>query len=361
MASLLDLSREEHTIDETPIGEPQDINPEEPENVAGDGKVQNGPEEKSDESSTGVEGAEDALIGDALKTIASLEAVNRTLSMFVKHKVKIDQESLVRAYSDISKAYADNNLKEPVPLVMAVESHQTLADRTHMVQELICSVESQISGLLKNVQMIQDNRINRIKARVASISRESLEVSQEVNMNLAKVAVANKAGGGTISQLWNNLTMKQSVYLPFEAKDVSFFKSIKVGDEKTLVETLRRNINNLRTGRQLELFPLDFRSWKNGFTNQIKNTVGQGQGVNIDIPMTDKELWMGFCKQIKEILDKNPDKSSFLSRLLFIDTRHNHAEVTEQKEFNERFVGILEALYNRAVEEFSLGVSFLSK
>lgn len=90
MASLLDLiSNEEHTITNTPYGEPEDMNPEQPENVAGTGEVQNGKEEKSDETSTDVEGAEDALIGKALEVVSSLETVNRTLNQFVNKVLRL--------------------------------------------------------------------------------------------------------------------------------------------------------------------------------------------------------------------------------------------------------------------------------
>lgn len=361
MSSLLDLvSREEHTITEDPVGKPEEITPEEPENVAGTGEVQNGKEEKSDETSTDVEGAEDALIGDALKTIASLESVSRTLTQFVKHGVSIDHESLVSAYKDISKAYSENNLKEPAPLVLSIEAHQTFNTRTKMVQELVLSVEGQINALLKNVQMIQDNRVARIKSRVAAVSQEALhpELSTEATMFLSSVAMADKSGGGIIKNLWNHLTLKQGVWLPFEAKDVSFFKSIKVGDEKRFVETLRRNIDNLRDGKQIELYPLDFRSFKNRYTDILKYSIGSGQLVNIEIPMTDRKLWEGFCKEIKAILDKNPDNSSIASRLLFTSKRHHHAEVTNQEDLVERFVGVLENLYKRAVGEFGFGESY---
>jgi hypothetical protein len=353
MSSLLDLvSREEHTITEDPVGKPEEITPEEPENVAGTGEVQNGKEEKSDETSTDVEGAEEALIGDALKTIASLENVNRTLTQFVKHGISIDRESLVSAYRDISKAYSDNNLKEPAPLVLSIESHQSFDTRTKMIQELILSVEGQIHALLKNVQMIQDNRVARIKARTASISHEALhpELSTEEVMTLGQIAISNKPADSIGESIWNDLTKKQMVYLPFEAKDVSYFKAIKVEDEKALVQTLRDNLNSMTAGKDLKLYPLSFRSWKNSPMDQ--NSTGNGFLVRIDLPMTDRSLWKGLCGEIDSLMDDYKDDSSFWNKFFMIGAANNHSKVHTKEDQYKRFAKVLEHIYKQAKKVF---------
>lgn len=353
MSSLLDLiSREEHTITEDPVGKPEEITPEEPENVPAEGGVQNGKEEKSDETSTDVEGAEDALLGDALKAVASLENVNRTLTQFVKHGVSIDHESLVSAYKDISKAYTDNGLKEQTPLLLSVESHQTPVTRTKMVQDLVLSVEGQINALLKNVEAIQDNRIARIKARVAAVSQEALhpELSTEEAMTLGQIAISNKPAKSIGESIWNDITKKQMVYLPFEAKDVSFFKAIKVEDEKTLVKTLRDNLNNMAAGKELKLYPLSFRSWKNSAMDQ--NTTGNGFIVSIDLPMTDRNLWRGFCDEINSLMDDYKDDSGFWNKFFMMGAANNHSKVHTKEDQYKRFAKVLEHIYNKAKKVF---------
>lgn len=353
MASLLDLvSNEEHTITNTPYGEPEDMEQEQPENVPADGGVQNGKEEKSDETSTDVEGAEDALIGKALEVVSSLEAVNLTLNQFVKQGIAIDHESLVAAYSDISKAYASQGLKEPAPLVLSIESHQSLDTRTKMVQELVLSVEGQINALLKNVQMIQDNRVARIKARVASISQEAMhpELSTEEIMTLGQVAISNKSAESLGEAFWNDLTKKQMVYLPFEARDVSYFKAIKVDDEDTLVQTLRDNLKNMLDGGELKIYPLSFRSWKNSPTDQ--NSTGNGYYVRIDIPMTDRKLWRAFCDEINDLMDEHKDKSGFWTKFFMVGAANNHSQVHTKDDQYKRFAKVLEHLYNKAKKVF---------
>ena len=353
MSSLLDLiSREEHTITEDPVGKPEEITPEEPENVPAEGGVQNGKEEKSDETSTDVEGAEDALLGDALKAVASLENVNRTLTQFVKHGVSIDHESLVSAYKDISKAYTDNGLKEQTPLLLSVESHQTPVTRTKMVQDLVLSVEGQINALLKNVETIQDNRIARIKARVAAVSQEALhpELSTEEIMTLGQIAVSNKPAESIGESIWNDLTKKQMVYLPFEAKDVSYFKAIKVEDEETLVKTLRDNLRSMTAGKDLKLYPLSFRSWKNSPMDQ--NSTGNGFLVRIDLPMTDRKLWREFCDEISSLMDDHKDESGFWNKIFMIGAANNHSKVHTKEDQYKRFAKVLEHIYKQAKKVF---------
>nr|DAJ64679.1 MAG TPA: hypothetical protein [Caudoviricetes sp.] len=353
MASLLDLiSNEEHTITNTPYGEPENLDPKQPENVPADGNVQNGKEEKSDETSTDVEGAEDALIGKALEAVASLETVNRTLNQFVKQGIAIDHESLVAAYRDISKAYASQGLKEPAPLVLSIESHQSLDTRTKMVQELVLSVEGQINALLKNVQMIQDNRVARIKARVASISQEALhpEVSTEEIMTLGQIAISNKTADSVGESIWNDLTKKQMVYLPFEARDVSFFKAVKVDDEDTLIQTLRDNLKNMLDGKDLKVYPLSFRSWKNAPMDQ--NSTGNGYLVRIDIPMTDRKQWREFCDEINDLMDEYKDKSGFWTKFFMVGAANNHSQVHSKEDQYKRFAKVLEHLYKKAKDVF---------
>jgi hypothetical protein len=353
MSSLLDLiSREEHTIIEDPVGKPEEITPEEPENVPAEGGVQNGKEEKSDETSTDVEGAEDALLGDALKAVASLENVNRTLTQFVKHGISIDRESLISAYKDISKAYTDNGLKEQTPLLLSVESHQTPVTRTKMVQDLVLSVEGQINALLKNVETIQDNRIARIKARVAAVSQEALhpELSTEEIMTLGQIAVSNKPAESIGESIWNDLTKKQMVYLPFEAKDVSYFKAIKVEDEETLVKTLRDNLRSMTAGKDLKLYPLSFRSWKNSPMDQ--NSTGNGFLVRIDLPMTDRKLWREFCDEISSLMDDHKDESGFWNKVFMIGAANNHSKVHTKEDQYKRFAKVLEHIYKQAKKVF---------
>ena len=353
MSSLLDLiSREEHTIIEDPVGKPEEITPEEPENVPAEGGVQNGKEEKSDETSTDVEGAEDALLGDALKAVASLENVNRTLTQFVKHGISIDRESLISAYKDISKAYTDNGLKEQTPLLLSVESHQTPVTRTKMVQDLVLSVEGQINALLKNVETIQDNRIARIKARVAAVSQEALhpELSTEEIMTLGQIAVSNKPAESIGESIWNDLTKKQMVYLPFEAKDVSYFKAIKVENEETLVKTLRDNLRSMTAGKDLKLYPLSFRSWKNSPMDQ--NSTGNGFLVRIDLPMTDRKLWREFCDEISSLMDDHKDESGFWNKVFMIGAANNHSKVHTKEDQYKRFAKVLEHIYKQAKKVF---------
>ena len=200
--------------------------------------------------------------------------------------------------------------------------------------------------------MIQDNRVARIKARTASISHEALhpELSTEEVMTLGQIAISNKPADSIGESIWNDLTKKQMVYLPFEAKDVSYFKAIKVEDEKALVQTLRDNLNSMTAGKDLKLSPLSFRSWKNSPMDQ--NSTGNGFLVRIDLPMTDRSLWKGLCGEIDSLMDDYKDDSSFWNKFFMIGAANNHSKVHTKEDQYKRFAKVLEHIYKQAKKVF---------